>query len=232
MFSQARTKFEANKRAFFAQLSAESKNVRAIKSELVSKAEALVAKGADAATDYRKLLDQWKASGRSQGKADDAMWEKFKAAGDAIYALRKETIAKEKELFQANYEAKLEIIAQAEKLDPTQDLAEAKKQLLSCQQRYEKAGKVPRDKIRETDDRMKAVEHKFKEIEQEKWRKSDPASIERTSGVLSQLEDSISKLEQELADANAIKDSKKITEATAALEARKSWLAVVKQNAN
>jgi len=231
-FSQARTKFEANKRAFFAQLTAESKNVRAAKTELVAKAEALVAKGADAASDYRKLLDQWKSSGRSQGKADDQLWERFKAAGDAIYALRKETIAKEQVEFQANYETKLEIIAQAEKLDPSKDLAEAKKQLLALQQRYEKAGKVPRDKIRETDDRMKAVEKKFKDLEQEQWRKSDPAAIERTNGVLSQLEDSITKLEQELAEATAKKDSKKIADATQALEARKSWLEVVKQNAS
>jgi len=232
VFSQARTKFEANKRAFFAELTVVTKNARAKKSELAAKAEALVAKGADAATDYRKLLDEWKLSGRSQGKQDDALWEKFKAAGDAIYALRKETIAKEQVEYSANYEAKLAIIADAEKLDPTKDLAEAKKQLLSIQQRYEKAGKVPKDKIRETDDRMRAVEKKFKDIEQEHWRKSDPAAIERTNGMLSQLEDSIATLEKDLAAATAAKDSKKTTELTAALAARKSWLEVVKQNAN
>jgi hypothetical protein len=232
VFSQARTKFEANKRAFFAELTVVTRNARAKKSELAAKAEALVAKGADAATDYRKLLDEWKLSGRSQGKQDDALWEKFKAAGDAIYALRKETIAKEQVEYSANYEVKLAIIADAEKLDPTKDLAEAKKQLLSIQQRYEKAGKVPKDKIRETDDRMRAVEKKFKDIEQEHWRKSDPAAIERTNGMLSQLEDSIAALESDLAAATAAKDSKKTTELTAALAARKSWLEVVKQNAN
>jgi hypothetical protein len=232
MFSQARTKFEANKRAFFAELTVVTKTARAKKSELVAKAEALVAKGADAANDYRKLLDEWKLSGRSQGKQDDALWEKFKAAGDAIYALRKETIAKEQIEYSANYEAKLAIISDAEKLDPSKDLAEAKKQLLALQQRFEKAGKVPKDKIRETDDRMRAVERKFKEIEQEHWRKSDPAAIERTNGMLSQLEDSIKTLEEDLAAATSAKDSKKTTELTQALAARKSWLEVVKQNAN
>jgi len=232
VFSQARTKFESNKRAFFAELTVVTKAARAKKSELAAKAEALVAKGADAASDYRKLLDEWKLSGRSQGKQDDALWERFKAAGDAIYALRKETIAKEQVEYSANYEAKLALIAEAEKLDPSKDLAEAKKKLLSIQQRYEKAGKVPKDKIRETDDRMRSVEKKFKDLEQEHWRKSDPAAIERTSGMLSQLEDSISTLEKDLADATAAKDSKKTTELTAALAARKSWLEVVKQNAN
>ena len=232
IFSQARTKFEANKRAFFAELTVVTKSARAKKSELAAKAEALVAKGSDAANDYRKLLDEWKLSGRSQGKQDDALWEKFKAAGDAIYALRKETIAKETVEYSANYDAKLALIVEAEKLDPAKDLAEAKKMLQSIQQRFEKAGKVPKDKIRETDDRMRAVEKKFKELEQENWRKSDPAAIERSNGMLSQLEESISTIEKDLAAATAAKDAKKTTELTSALAARKSWLEVVKQNAS
>lgn len=232
VFSQARTKFEANKRAFFAELTAVSKNARAKKSELVAKAEALVTKGSDAANDYRKLLDEWKLTGRSQGKQDDSLWDRFKAAGDAIYALRKDTIAKEQVEFSANYEAKIALIVEAEKLEPQKDLAETKKQLLSIQQRYEKAGKVPREKIRETDDRMRAVERKFKDLEQEQWRKSDPAAIERTNGVLSQLEQSIANLEAELSVATASNNSKKTKELTEALAARKSWLEVVKQNAN
>jgi hypothetical protein len=231
-FSQARTKFESNKRAFFSALSAESKTVRAKKTALVTQAEALAAKGADSSAEYRKLLDQWKLSGRSQGAQDDALWNRFKAAGDSIYAVRKEVVAKESVEFKANYEAKLLIIQDAEKLDPIANLTEAKKQLLLIQNRYEKAGKVPRDKIRETDDRMRAVEKKIKDAEQEHWRKSDPAAIERTSGVLSQLEQSISKLEQELEAAVAAGDSSKIETAKEALEARRSWLTVVKQNQN
>jgi hypothetical protein len=232
IFSQARTKFEANKRAFFAELTTVTKNARAKKSELVAKAEALVSKGAAASSDYRKLLDEWKLSGRSQGKQDDALWDRFKAAGDAIYALRKETIAKESVEYSANYEIKLALIAEAEKLDPAKDLAEAKKLLLSIQQRYEKAGKVPKEKIRETDDRMRAVEKRFKEFEQEQWRKSDPAAIERTNGVLSQLEQSIATLESDLSAATSANNTKKAQELTDALAARRSWLEVVKQNAS
>ena len=232
IFSQARTKFEANKRAFFAELTVATKSARAKKSELVAKAEALVAKGTDSASDYRKLLDEWKLTGRSQGKQDDALWDRFKAAGDAIYALRKATIAKEQVEYSANYDVKKALIAEAEALDPSKNLAEAKKQLLSIQQKFEKAGKVPKDKIRETDDRMRAVERKFKEIEQEQWRKSDPAAIERTSGVLSQLEISIANLESDLSAATAANDARRTKDLTDALAARKSWLEVVKQNAS
>lgn len=231
-FSQARTKFEANKRAFFSALSAETKTARAKKTALVTQAEALAAKGADGTSEYRKLLDQWKLTGRSQGAQDDALWVRFKTAGDSIYAVRKEVIAKESVEFQANYEAKMLILQEAEKLDPASNLAEAKKQLLLLQARYERAGKVPKDKIRETDDRMRAVEKKIRDADQEHWRKSDPAAIERTSGVLSQLEESISKLEKELEAAIGAGDSSKVEKAKEALEARRSWLDVVKQNQN
>jgi len=227
-FSQARTKFEANKRAFFSALTAESKNVRAKKTALVAQAEALDAKGSDSSMDYRKLLDQWKLSGRSQGSLDDALWERFKTAGDNIYARKKEILAKESVEFQANYEAKIAVIAEAEKLDPSTNLAEAKKQLLSLQAKYEKAGKVPKDKIKETDFRMKTVEKKFKDFEQEQWRASDPAAIERTNSVVSQLLDSIDKLEKELVDAEASNDPSRIAKAEEALQARKSWLEVVR----
>jgi hypothetical protein len=79
---------------------------------------------------------------------------------------------------------------------------------------------------------MRAVEKRFKDLEQEQWRKSDPAAIERTSGMLSQLEDSIAGIEKDLAAATASQDSKKTAELSKALEARRSWLEVVKQNAN
>jgi molecular chaperone GrpE (heat shock protein) len=75
---------------------------------------------------------------------------------------------------------------------------------------------------------MKTVEKKFKDFEQEQWRASDPAAIERTKSVVSQLLDSIDKLEKELVDAEASNDPSRIAKAKEALQARKSWLEVVR----
>ena len=133
--------------------------------------------------------------------------------------------------YQANLDEKLSILKDAESIDPSKNLGEAKKQLAVIQQRWEKAGKVPKEKIKVTEDKLKAIEQKVKSAEQEQWRKSDPATIERTNGMLSQLEDSIKKLEAELVSAAASKDASRIDEATKALEARKSWLEVVKLSA-
>jgi hypothetical protein len=208
-FSAARTKFDAAKRQYFASLDATNKQARNAKNEIVAQAEALVSRGAEATADYRKLLDAWKSSGRTPGKSDDALWSRFKAAGDAIFA------------------AKLAILKDAASIDPQKDLASAKKQLLAIQQRWEKAGRVPKDKLRETEDKLRAIEQSVRKAEEEHWRKTDPAAIDRSNGVIAQLEDSIAKLEADLAAAKAKKDAKATEKATEALNARKAWLEVV-----
>lgn len=226
-FSAARTKFESAKRAFFAQADATAKAARSKKQELVAKAEELVKQGAEASLEYRKLVDAWKASGRSSSKADDALWEKFKAAGDAIYAARAEKNAELSVGFEAALKAKLEILADAAKIDPTKDLAEAKRALLEIQKRWEAAGRVAKEKVRELEDKLRAVERRVRDAEAEQWRKSDPSTKARTDSVLAQLEDSIAKLKVELEAAKKSKDAKKIADAEAALAAREAWLKVV-----
>jgi hypothetical protein len=229
-FSAARTRFESAKRQYFAQLDSSNKAAKQAKASIVEKAEALVAKGAEASADYRKLLDEWKASGRTNGKGDDALWARFKAAGDAIYAAKQEADAAENVEFTANLQVKLELLKEADKIDPEKDLAVAKKELQAIQAKWEKAGKVPRDKVRDVEDKLRAIEAKVRKAEEELWRKTDPATQARTNDVLDQLNDSIVKLEKELAIATASKDKKKIDEATAALSARKAWLEVVKKS--
>jgi hypothetical protein len=119
-------------------------------------------------------------------------------------------------------------LKEAETIDPSKDLAAAKKALVAIQQRWEKAGRVPKEKLRETEDKLRAIEARVRKVEEDEWRKSDPAAIERSNSVTAQLEDSIKKLEAALEKATAGKDAKKIKDATEALEARKAWLEVVK----
>lgn len=230
-FSTARTKFEAGKRQYFAGLDAANKAARGRKNSIVEAAEALAASGNASVVEYRKLLDDWKASGRTPGKSDDALWARFKAAGDTIYAAKGEQIAAENVEFSANLAAKLELLKEAAKIDPGKDLASAKTALRELQSRWEKVGKVPRDKIREVEDKMRAIENKVRDAEQEEWRKSDPAVQARNNAVLDQLHASISKLESDLAAATAKKDTKAVKELTEALDARKAWLKVVQATA-
>ena len=227
-FSSARTKFETAKRGYFAGLDATNKQTKAKKNSIVESAEALAAKGSDDISAYRKLLDEWKSSGRTPGKSDDALWARFKAAGDTIFSKKSETAVVENASMEKNLAAKTELLKEAESIDPEKDLAAAKKSLQSIQQRWEKAGKVPREKLRETEDKLRAIEAKVRRVEEDHWRKSDPAAIERSNSVTAQLEDSIKKLAEALEKAKASNDQKKIKDATEALDARKAWLEVVK----
>lgn len=231
-FSVARTKFESAKRAYFASLDSNNKAVRAKKNEIVEQAEKLAAAGSDSIVEYRKLLDAWKTSGRTPGKSDDALWARFKAAGDTIYAARKVTAVVETGEQSENLAAKLELLKTYSSIDPTKGLDEAKKALLELQKKWEKIGRVPKEKLREVEDKLRAIEAKVRNAEQDHWRKTDPASIDRSNSVISQLEDSIAKLEKELVAATASKNDKKIKDATEALAARKAWLETVKAAAN
>lgn len=229
-FSKARNAFDSNKRTYFATQDSLAKASKNAKSDLAAKAEALVANGADSAVAYRDLLATWKALPKTKTKSDDALWARFKAAGDAIYAAKSEKIAKDDVEFAANLKIKLELLEEAEKIDPSADLNEAKAQLQRIQLKWEKAGKVPRDSIKDIENRLKAVEQKIKSVENEIWRKTDPATIDRTNSVRTQLDAAIAKLEAELEAAKSSGDAAKIAAATEALEMKKAWLSVVIAN--
>ncbi|NEM90229.1 DUF349 domain-containing protein [Galbitalea soli] len=223
-FRAARATIDQHRKAFFAELDNSHKDARARKQELVGKAEALVAKGADAIPAYRALLDDWKLSGRAGKKLDDALWAKFKAAGDAIYAAKSEVDARENVEFEGNLEAKLALLAEAEPLLTETDRTRAKETLLGIQRRWDAIGKVPRDKVKTVEDRLRRVEAAVKKLDEEHWQRNNPEKQARSQGLASQLHDAIERLERELAEAQATGDAKKVKDAQEALDARKIWL--------
>lgn len=217
-FSQSRAKFETGRRAYFASLDSKFKEAKSAKSRMVEQAEALVAKGGDAAADYRKLQDDWKSAPKA-GKVEDALWKRFRAAGDSIFADKK---AKDTELAssqKSNLEAKLALLTEAEKIDLA-DLAKAKKALSDVQARWTKIGHVPREQVRTVEDRLRKIEKKISEAEADAWRRSDPAAKARSSSLVTQLEAAIAELEAELKSAPAAKKK----DIQASIDARKAWL--------
>jgi len=222
-FSQARAKFETGRRAFFANLDGSFKEAKATKVALVASAEALVAKGSDAADAYKKLQIDWKLAGKA-GKAEDALWKQFRAAGDAIFAAKKEKDAEVAVSQQANLEAKLALAKEVEaiKLD---NLDEAKKALGNIQAKWEKIGHVPREQVRKIEEPLRKVEKKIAEMQADAWRRSDPAAKARSNSLVTQLEQAISELEAELAAAKD--DKKKAIEEQ--ITARKAWLLAAQQ---
>ena len=223
-FRAARTTIESQRKAFFAELDGTHREARTRKQELAEKAEALASKGTAAIPDYRKLLDDWKAAGRAGKKVDDALWARFKAAGDVLYAVKAEVDAQENVEFAANLEQKLELLTEAEKLLTATDRAVAKDTLLGIQRRWDALGKVPRDAMKSTEDRMRKVEAAVRKLDEDHWNRSNPEKQARSDGLASQLTSAIEKLEKELAAAQAAGDARKVADAEEALAARKIWL--------
>ncbi|MDR9362994.1 MAG: DUF349 domain-containing protein [Microbacteriaceae bacterium] len=226
-FSKARAKFEADKRAFFAELDKRVKEAKKVKTDIVKQAEALSSKGAEAADEFKKLQDQWKKLARI-GKGEDALWEKFKAAGDVIFEQKKAEDQKLREQEMENYKQKLELVEKAEKIS-LDDLKSAREQLSKINGEWSKIGRVPRDKVRELDSRMSKIETAVKKKEEDEWRRTDPESQHRSNSLIQQLEQSISDLETEI---KSVTDSKKKQELEKNLEARKSWLEAARQAAD
>ena len=219
-FSQARAKFESGRRAFFATLDSQTKEARSQKQELVDLAEALVAKGGDGAAEYRKLQDRWKLAPKA-GKAEDALWKKFRAAGDKIFAAKKLADEAADAEQKANLAAKLELLKEAEAIETT-DLTAAAKTLSDIQARWLKIGHVPKAEVRKVEDRLRKVERKLQEAQNEHWKRTDPAAKDRSNALVEQLEAAIAELEAQLAA------KPKDTSIADAIAMRRTWLEAAK----
>jgi hypothetical protein len=223
-FRTAKSSIEQSRRAFFAELDSVHRDAKTRKQQLIDQAEALVPKGADGIPGYRALLDEWKKSGRAGKRHDDALWARFKAAGDAIYAAKSEIDAIDNAEFAENLQAKLALLEEAEPLLSENNRDTLRSALASIQRRWDEIGKVPRDQVRVIEDRLRKVENHLKKLDEDHWTKNNPETKARTEGLAGQLNAAIAKLEAELEDAKATGDKAKIDAATEALEARKVWL--------
>ncbi|MFJ3392711.1 DUF349 domain-containing protein [Leifsonia aquatica] len=223
-FRAARSTIEHNRKAFFADLDNQHRDVRSRKNALIEQAERLIPQGADGVPEYRRLLDQWKLAGRAGKKNDDALWARFKAAGDAIYSAKAEVDARDNVEYEANLQAKLALLDEAEPLLKETDRDTARNALLSIQERWDAIGRVPREQVRPIEDRLRKVETAVRRLDEEHWERNNPEKKARTEGLASQLNAAIAKLEEELAEAKAGGDAAKVKAAQEALDARKIWL--------
>ncbi|WIB58816.1 DUF349 domain-containing protein [Curtobacterium sp. MCLR17_007] len=223
-FRSARSTVDQHRRAFYSELDAQHRDARTRKQELVQQAEALAPRGSDAIPTYRQLLDDWKQAGRAGKRHDDALWARFKAAGDVLFEQRHAESAAEDEEYSVNLEAKQALLVEAEPLLQQRDRVAARRTLTDIQRRWDEVGRVPRNDVRRIEDRLRAVEDHVRSLEDAHWRESNPERKARTTGLASQLEDAIGKLEAELESARASGDSRKIKDAQEALDARKIWL--------
>lgn len=224
-FRDARATVDKHRRAFYAELDEAHKGVRDRKTRLVEKAEALASKGEDGIPAYRELLDQWKTAGRAGKKVDDALWARFKAAGDALYGARIEREAADAEASREKIDLKRALLEEAKVVADERDIAKARATLTGVQRRWDEVGRIfPRDAERALDDELRRIETALRSREEADWKRNDPEQKARANDMTRQLTDAIQKLEDELEAAKKSGDKKAIANATDALEARRAWL--------
>ncbi|GGH92557.1 DUF349 domain-containing protein [Arthrobacter liuii] len=233
-FRAARTVFDRHRRAYFSQLDSNNSAAKAAKEKLIAEAEAL-STSTDwgyAAGEYRRLMDQWKASPRASRKDDDALWARFRAAQDVFFTSRQAANDEIDQEYAANLTVKEALLAEANDILPVRDLAAAKKALQSVRDRWEEAGKVPRADMGRIEAGLRKVEDAVRHAEEEQWQRSNPERKARTNSALSQLESAIAGLQEDLATAEKTGDQRKIKAAQEALEARQAWLDQIQRSAS
>ena len=175
----------------------------------------------------RSLMDRWKAVPRTGRDGDDDLWKQFRAAQDAFFAARAESDKKRTGEEQANQKLKEDLLAEAEKLDPSTDLRGAQNALRKIQERYDAVGHVPRGVIRTLEDRMQAVEQKVRGAADSTRARTAPENPMVTS-----MRAAVAKAQEQLAKAEAAGDAQRVRDAQANLTTRREWLAEAEKSAS
>lgn len=221
-FSKARDTFNRRRGSHFADLDRQRATAKERKQELVKMAEELSDSDdwADTAARYRDLMTEWKAAGRAPKEADDTLWQQFRAAQDKFFSRRSSVFDERDAELVENGKRKEALLAEAEKINPSGDLEAARAQLHRIQERWEEIGKVPRERIRELEGKLRTVEEKVRQAADAQWRKTDPEAEARAA----QFRERVEQFEAQAAKARAAGDKRRAEQAEAQAAQWREWL--------
>ncbi|MBK1788329.1 DUF349 domain-containing protein [Prauserella cavernicola] len=221
-FSKAREAFNRRRGSHFAELDKQRATAKRRKEELIEEAESMAGSTdwGPTAGRYKDLMAEWKAAGRAPKDTDEALWQRFRAAQDAFFAARSAAFSERDAEFADNAARKEELLAEAEKIDPAANLDAAKSQLRKIQERWDEIGKVPRERIRELDGRLKSVQDGVRSAEDSKWRRTDPEAQARVA----QFRERVEQFESQSAKARAAGDERRAKKADEQAAQWREWL--------
>lgn len=222
-FRTAKNALEKARRGHFQELEAKTKESKNAKKALIEQAEALAPQGASGISAYQKLLTQWKAAPRAQRSVEDALWAKFKAAGDVLYHQKAEHDAQEDQANAGNLELKRAIINDFGDILTLTDRDAATTRLRLFHEKLSVTGPVSKKDVRSIDVAVKKFDTHVRTLDQEFWSKNDPEKKARSSQMAEQLLDAIAAIEGKIGQASG----KEKSELEAELETKRAWLAVV-----
>lgn len=222
-FAKARDTFTKHRGTHFADLDKQRGAAREAKEKLIARAEE-ISKSDDwgqTAGEYRTLMDEWKSSGRAPREIEDQLWQRFRAAQESFFSRRNSTFSQRDSEFETNASTKEKLLAEAERIDPAQGLDQARAALRSIQERWESAGKVPRERIREFDTRLRTVEERIKRAQDSHWRRTDPETVARVEQFRTRAEG----FRTQATKARAAGDETRAAQAETQAQQWEEWLA-------
>lgn len=233
-FSGARTAYTRRRKSHFAEQDQKRDSARVVKERLATEAEALSTstEWGITAGRYRDLMRDWKAAGPAPKDVDDQLWARFRGAQDAFFGARDAANAALDQEFAANAEVKDALIVEAEALLPVTDVEAAKKAFRDLADKWDAAGKVPRDRMKDLEGRMRAVEQAIRGLEEEQWRKSDPEKSARADDMVAKLQAAINGVEADLEKARAAGNDRKVKELEENLASRQAFLEMARRAAD
>jgi hypothetical protein len=218
----AREEFTRRRTAHFAALDTQRGRSRERKEAIIAEARTLVDSTDWAGTTarYRTLLAEWKSAGRAARDVDDTLWNEFREVQDIFFSRRNAANAERDAELRENQVRKEELLAEATALDPA-DTERSLRRLRELQDRWDEIGRVPRESAASLERQMAAIGDKLREAADARWAQRSIAA----SPFVTKLRESVAKLEEKLARAQAAGRTKEIVETEAALATQRAWLA-------
>ncbi|MFZ2504565.1 MAG: DUF349 domain-containing protein [Nocardioides sp.] len=225
-FSSARTAYTRRRKLHFAEQAEQREGARAVKERLTGEAEALAGstEWGPTAGRFRDLMREWKSAGPAPRDVDDALWARFRGAQDAFFEARDAANSAIDAEFASNAVVKEGLLTEAEALLPVRDLESAKRTFRDIAERWDAAGKVPRERMKELEGRMRKVEQAIRGLEDEQWRRSDPEKSARADDMIAKLQQAIAKVEADLEVARAAGDERTVAKLEENLASRQMFL--------
>ena len=187
-----------------AELETSRAGARSTKEKLVAEAEAPVHQHRIAATAGAFWAAGWTSGARRAclaGRGRRPLWERFKSASGRLLRRWRSPRGGRGPGIPANLEVSRSA-REAETLLSVTDVEAAKSALRGIQDRWERAGKVPRADIERTEKGC-AGSRAIRDADERKWRRTNPEVASRAQSPPPQPEASVAKLEAQLADAEA-----------------------------
>ncbi len=178
---------------FFSKRTAEQREAKKKKEELIARAEALAAavgESADwkkGAEDFKTLQNEWKAIG-SSGKHEKDLIPRFKAPADRFFAARKAAMEERDKSFGANREAFESLVQRADALALSTEWDKTTSEAKKLQAEWKSVGSIPMRQREKLYTRFhKAIDTVF-----ERYRRRDSIEDEKfqaeRAGLLTEME--------------------------------------------